>query len=127
MLRLLFIGFFLFSTIGYSQEWKSIYKSDDGMEVFFREHSKNLTWVKTTNIDVDKGGAFNTDKVKGERTELMKFDCENKKVGIIATVEYDNNGEVLYSKQVKEILVDMEYPYPDTMNEFFLGKYCELK
>ena len=116
-----------FTTIGYSQEWKSIHKSNDGIEVFFKNQSKNLVWVKTTNIDVDKGDILNSEIVKGQRIRLIKFNCQDKKMGVIATIEYDNNGEEIFSNQKKEILVDMEYPYPDTFNEFILKKYCNSK
>ena len=116
-----------FTTIGYSQEWESIYSSNDGIEVFFKNQSKNLVWVKTTNVDVDKGDMLNSEIVKGQRIRLIKFNCQDKKMGIIATIEYDNNGEVIFSNQKEEILVDMEYPYPDTFNEFILKKYCNSK
>lgn len=127
MKRFVVIIFISLSTIGYSQEWKSIHKSDDGIEVFFKNQSKNLVWVKAKNIDVNKGTIFEPKIVKGERVRLIKFDCEDKKMGVIATIEYDDNDEEIFSKQKDEVLVDMEYPYPDTFNDFILKKYCELK
>ena len=127
MKRFLIIILISFTTIGYSQEWESIHKSNDGIEVFFKNHSKNLVWVKTTNIDLVNRKTDDSEIVKGERVRLIKFDCEDKKMGVIATIEYDDNDEEIFSKQKQEILVDMEYPYPDTFDDFILKKYCELE
>ncbi|WP_353777328.1 hypothetical protein [Winogradskyella sp. 3972H.M.0a.05] len=124
MSRYLIIVFAFISTLGYSQEWEHISTSDDGKEVFMRPHSKSSAWIKTTNIDVYKS-YLDSEPVKGEIITLYRFDCEKLKIGTLATIQYDNEGKVVRSDQTEEILVKMEYPYPDSYGELFLKTFCK--
>lgn len=118
-----FMIFVFLSAFCFSQEWKLI-STDDDMETYIRSHSENTAWIKTTNVDIETG-VFESKIVKGQIVVLLKFDCENQKIGRLAEIQYDKDGEVLMSNQTKEILVDMEYPYPDSYSEFYLKTFCE--
>lgn len=124
MARSLFIVFALISTLTYSQEWEKLTTSKDGKEFFIRPHSKTSAWIKITNADVYKS-PLDSESVKGVVMVLFRFDCENLKLGTLASVEYDNDGKVLRSDQTEEILVDMEYPIPDSYGEYYLKTFCE--
>ena len=125
MARYLIILIALISHLGFSQEWEKIDSSDDGEEIFIRPHSKNSAWIKTTNTDVYKS-SLDSEPVKGQTMVLFRFDCDNLKLGVLANVQYDNEGEVVRSDQTNELLVDMKYPIPDSYGEFYLKTFCEL-
>ena len=48
---------------------------------------------------------------------LYKFDCGAKEMGIKSR-GYLTKDSVVDSDQTKDLLIDMEVPFPDTMEEF---------
>ena len=126
-LLLIIISFFAFS-YSFSQEWKLIDEGANGSETYIRPHSDNSAWIKKTKSDVpldyEKYGFDKT--TEGYTLVLYRFDCRSLKLGVLASNFYNNEGEVKYSKQLKEYEIDMNYAVPETIGEFWLKSFCEL-
>ena len=55
---------------------------------------------------------------------LWKFDCENKKAGLVQQNVYSKEDNLLASLKQNQYLEEMIYTIPDSVGEGFLGVFC---
>ena len=98
--------------------WTYLGTGDDGDELHYKKFKENYAWFKTLYGKPKKHKEFLGD----EHTTtgyliLYKFDCGAKEMGIKSRGYLTKDG-VVDSDQTKDLLIDMEVPFPDTMEEF---------
>ena len=54
---------------------------------------------------------------------LHEFDCENKMIGTLAEISYDENGDIITSSDYGK-LADLKHVIPDTLGEMILYNFC---
>lgn len=134
MKKALTLIIFLITITTYSQEskiegkdydgWTYIGNQDDGDELYYKNFKENFTWFKTLYAKPKKHKEFLGD----EHTTigfmvLYKFDCDAKEMGV-KTQGYLTKEGIVDSDQTKDLLIDMEVPFPDTIAEFYLNYFC---
>ncbi|WP_379964897.1 hypothetical protein [Epilithonimonas sp. UC225_85] len=121
---LLALSLSLFS-FSYSQDWKTISPGDEEA-VFYKYNTDNTGWFKTVSEKTEYYPKnSNVAKiVNGYTLALFKFDCDNKKMGILQMNVYSKEGKLLDHFEVNEIIADMSYVVPETMGERYFNEFC---
>ena len=136
MKKVLNLIIFLITITIYSQEskkegkvydgWTYLYTKDNGDELHYKKFKENYAWFKTLF-----GKPKKHKELSGEEHTtigyliLYKFDCSAKELGW-KSIGYLTEGGVVDSDHKVDVLIDMEVPFPDTMQEFHLEYYCKI-
>lgn len=123
---LLLLSFFIFS-FGYSQDWKLLFEIE-GATYYYKPNTDDNAWIKIVSAETEYYPDKFSKKAKivdGYRVLLWKFDCRNKKLGVIQVTTYSKDGKVLNTYKENEILVEMNYVNPDSVGEGLLNTFCE--
>ena len=116
----------VFSINTYSQNWEQILQTEQG-EYFYKPNTRNTAWIK----NVAEKTEYLSEKTKkneiidGYKMILWKFDCREKKLGVIQAIVYTKDGKSLDSFKQNEVLVEMDYVVPETIGEKLLYIFCE--
>ena len=121
---LLTLSFFVFS-FNYSQDWKTI-SLDDDEAVFYKYNTDDTAWFKTVseNTEYYPKNSKVAKIVNGYTLALFKFDCDEKKMGILQMNVYSKEGKIRDHFDVNEILADMSYVVPETIGEIYFNEFC---
>lgn len=120
---LLLLSFFIFS-FGYSQDWVMLFEIE-GATYYYKPNTDDNAWIKIVSAETEYYPDKFSKKAKivdGYRVLLWKFDCRNKKLGVIQVTTYSKDGKVLNTYKENEILVEMNYVNPDSVGE---GEYAQ--
>lgn len=123
---LLLLSFFIFS-FGYSQDWKLLFEIE-GATYYYKPNTDDNAWIKIVSSKTEYYSNESSQKSKivdGYKILLWKFDCRNKKIGVIKTSTYSKDGKIVDSNSVNEFLVEMDYVNPDSVGEELLTVFCE--
>jgi hypothetical protein len=63
--------------------------------------------------------------VDGYQLQLLKFDCREKKLGLVQHNVYSKDGKVLSTLEVKDYMIDMSYVIPDSLGENMINFFCD--
>ena len=116
MRKLLFAIVFLMTISTYSQQEKEWILIDDSESetIYIRKRTDDSAWFKTvykndkTKAKADSG----YDEVVRKSLVLFKFECINLMMGVLSSLKYDKDGNVITSNNVNEFLIQMEYVIP---------------
>lgn len=126
MKKILFITTLFITNCLIAQEWISIGKDSNGDEYYYKPNTNYTAWIKqiSTKISYYSNGKKQID---GYTIQLMKFDCDDKKIGLIQSTTYSKQGKPVNSFDIDDILVKMNYVVPDSLGEDFLNTFCTHK
>ena len=123
---LLIISFFTISFC-YSQDWEIVTKQENG-DFYYKPNTDETAWIKIVSDKTEyypSKTSSNTKTVDGYKIVLWKYDCTDKKIGIIKSTTYSKDGKVLENFSQKEYLVEMDYVNPETLGEALLLHFCK--
>lgn len=121
---LLLLSLLVFS-LSYAQDWKTI-SLDDEETVFYKYNTDDTAWFKTVSEKTEYY-AKNSKVAKivnGYTLALFKFDCDNKKMGLLQMNVYSKEGKLLDHFEMNEILAEMSYVVPETVGERYFNEFC---
>ena len=129
MRKLLFAIVFLMTISTYSQQEKEWILIDDSESetIYIRKRTDDSAWFKTvykndkTKAKADSG----YDEVVRKSLVLFKFECINLMMGVLSSLKYDKDGNVITSNNVNEFLIQMKYVVPDSYGEFIFEYFCD--
>ncbi|EPR72110.1 hypothetical protein ADIWIN_2949 [Winogradskyella psychrotolerans RS-3] len=121
-LIILFFAFYL-NANSQTSDWKLLNENEE-YKLFTRDHSDKAAWYKIEykKIKVNETIFGNKQKIK-KILILHKFDCENKMIGTLAEISYDENGDTIDSNDYGKY-ADLENVIPDSLGEMILFKFC---
>ena len=127
MKTILFLFFFSIFSFTYSQEWKFLLTTGES-EYFYRPNNSETAWFKIVSAKTEyyDKSLRKLKTVDGHKILLCKFDCENKKMGLIKFTTYNKEGKVIEYDSKNEVLVNMDYVNPDSVGEAMLYEFCKL-
>ena len=116
----------VFSIKTYSQNWEQILQTEQE-EYFYKPNTRNTAWVKVVSekTEYTSEKTLKNEIIDGYKMILWKFDCYEKKLGIIQAIIYSKDGKPLDSFKQNEILVEMDFVVPETVGEKLLYIFCE--
>lgn len=124
-MKYLIILFFAFNLNANSQtsEWKLLNENEE-FKIFTKDHSKKSAWymIEYKKIKINETILGDKQKIKKILT-LYEFDCENKMIGTLAEISYDENGDTITSNDYGKY-ADLEHVIPDTLGEMILYNFC---
>ncbi len=123
---LLLLSFFILS-FGYSQDWEMLFEIE-GATYYYKPNTDDNAWIKIVSAKTEYYPDKFSKKAKivdGHKILLWKFDCRNKKIGIIKTSTYSKDGKMLYSDSINEFLAEMDYVNPDSVGDALLTVFCD--
>ncbi|WP_374442729.1 hypothetical protein [Epilithonimonas sp.] len=110
--------FIILSILEYSQNWKLISTEDD-KAIYYKPNTYDTAWIKTASEKTEY--YLKNSKIakitKGYILTPFKFDCVDKKMGLLQMNVYSKAGKLLNHFEEKEIPVDMNYVIPETLGE----------
>ena len=108
----------------YSQQWEIMnIRDSDNTEYSYKSKSSNTAWVKTVQDKIEYFKNGKSAYTKGHEIVLYKFDCEEKKMGIMQVTVYDTNNNPLEIVDLGENR-KMQYVIPDSIGESLLLHFC---
>ncbi len=126
MKTILFFCFLLLSKFCYSQDWKLLFEVEDGT-YYYKPNTSETAWIKVVSNKTTYYPNKASTKLKtvdGYTIVLWKFNCEDRKLGLIQSNVYSKDGKLLDSIERNELLVDMRYVIPESIGEQMLTKFC---
>lgn len=128
MKRTTILFFLLTSLFAYSQDWEQIGENDSG-KYFYKPYTKNTAWVKkiSDKIEYFVDSPIKPKIVDGYQLVLWKFDCDDKKIGILQINTYTAHEKLLQSRNVPSYLMKMDYVTPDSIGEIYIETFCHGK
>jgi hypothetical protein len=129
MKKLLITVVFFITIATYSQqkkEWILINDTEDAT-FYIRKRTDDSAWFKTSykNDKIKERDDSGNDVVVRNSLVLFKFECTNLMMGVLSSLKYDKDGNVITSNNVNELFLRMEYVIPDTNGEFIFEYFCE--
>ena len=129
MKKLLITVVFFITIATYSQqkkEWILINDSED-RTFYIRKRTDDSAWFKTSykNDKIKERDDSGNDVVVRNSLVLFKFECTNLMMGVLSSLKYDKDGNVITSNNVNELFLQMEYVIPDTNGEFIFEYFCD--
>jgi hypothetical protein len=129
MKKLLITVVFFITIATYSQqkkEWILINDTEDAT-FYIRKRTEDSAWFKTSykNDKIKERDDSGNDVVVRNSLVLFKFECTNLMMGVLSSLKYDIDGNVITSNNVNELFLRMEYVIPDTNGEFIFEYFCE--
>jgi hypothetical protein len=129
MKKLLITVVFFITIATYSQqkkEWILINDTEDAT-FYIRKRTEDSAWFKTSykNDKIKERDDSGNDVVVRNSLVLFKFECTNLMMGVLSSLKYDKDGNVITSNNVNELFLRMEYVIPDTNGEFIFEYFCE--
>ena len=125
MKTILFLFVILFGENLVAQEWKYITTGTDGTEYYYKPNTSKNAWIKQVSSKTtyySKAGLKKT--VDGYSITLWKFDCEEKKIGLVQCSTYNTNGETLNTVTFKDYEIEFTYPIPGSTGESMINAFC---
>ncbi|WP_379964893.1 hypothetical protein [Epilithonimonas sp. UC225_85] len=121
---LLASGLSIFS-LSYAQDWKYIFENNTDT-FYYKPNTENTAWIKVISGKTEYYPKTSTGLkvIDGYVLTLWKFDCENKKAGLIQWNAYSKEDSFLVSFQQNTYLLEMVYAIPDSLEQGFLGVFC---
>ena len=107
-----------------AQGWNYLAEYNNTM-YYYKLNTGNTAWVKVvTNKASDYASTddSNPSTIEGYTIYLYKYSCTSKKIGILKTITYSNDGKLLDTKE--EYVTDMEPVKPDSVGEELLFELC---
>jgi hypothetical protein len=111
----------------YSQDWKLLHESPELGTYYYKPNNYQTAWIKIISEKTEyypSKTTANKKTVDGYKIVLWKFDCRDRKIGVIKSTTYSKDGTVLESYNKNEVLVDMDYVNPDSIGESLLNNFC---
>ena len=129
MKKLLITVVFFITIATYSQqkkEWILINDTEDAT-FYIRKRTDDSAWFKTSykNDKIKERDDSGNDVAVRNSLVLFKFECTNLMMGVLSSLKYDKDGNVITSNNVNELFLRMEYVIPDTNGEFIFEYFCE--
>ena len=129
MKKLLITVVFFITIATYSQqkkEWILINDSED-RTFYIRKRTDDSAWFKTSykNDKIKERDDSGNDVAVRNSLVLFKFECTNLMMGVLSSLKYDKDGNVITSNNVNELFLQMEYVIPDTNGEFIFEYFCD--
>ena len=129
MKKLLITVVFFITIATYSQqkkEWILINDSED-KTFYIRKRTDDTAWFKTSfkNDKIKERDDSGNDVAVRNSLVLFKFECTNLMMGVLSSLKYDKDGNIITSNNVNELFLRMEYVIPDTNGEFIFEYFCE--
>ncbi len=124
-MKYLIILFFVFNLNANSQtsEWKLLEENEE-FKIFTKDHSKKSSWYMMEYKKIKIEETILGDKQKIKRVLILhEFDCENKMMGTLAVISYDENGKTITSNDYGKY-ADLKHVIPDTLGERILYNFC---
>ncbi|MCD9853357.1 hypothetical protein LUD75_01470 [Epilithonimonas sp. JDS] len=121
---LLASSLFIFS-FSYAQEWKYIFENDTDT-FYYMPNTENTAWIKVVSGKTEYHPKSSTGLkvIDGYVLTLWKFDCDNRKAGLVQWKVYSKEDSLLNSLVQNKHLTEMAYVIPDSVGEGFLGVFC---
>lgn len=121
---LLALSLFIFS-FGYSQDWKFIFENNTD-SFYYKPNTEDTAWIKVISGKTEYFPKTSTGLrvIDGYILTLWKFDCENKKAGLLQWNIYSKEDSLLSSLKQNKYLIEMAYVIPDSVGEGFFGAFC---
>ena len=95
-------------------------------DYYYKLNSYNTAWTK----EISKKTKYYPTRsetpriIDGYQINLQKFDCSEKKMGIIQITTYSKSGKVLKTSKSTDYYVEMNYVIPDSLGESLLNAFC---
>ena len=129
MKKLLITVVFFITIATYSQqkkEWILINDTEDAT-FYIRKRTDDSAWFKTSykNDKIKERDDSGNDVAVRNSLVLFKFECTNLMMGVLSSLKYDKDGNVITSNNVNELFLRMEYVIPDTNGEFIFEYFCD--
>ena len=124
MKTILFLFVILFGENLVAQEWKYITKSANGTEYFYKPNTSKTAWIKQVSSQTAYYEKGQKKIVDGYNLTLWRFDCEDKKIGVVQQNTYNADGELLNTFTLKEYEIELTYVVPDTIGENLINTFC---
>ena len=137
MKKILFTVIFLMTIATYSQEDKEVGKVYDGWTFITKEKNGDEHYFKLRNVDFYASAWQKTiykapkeEEIEGviykakSRLVLYLFKCKERKIGVQALAIVTDDGVQNIEQEVRESMVKMMIPYPDTDLESLLELFC---
>ena len=129
MKKLLITVVFFITIATYSQqkkEWILINDSED-KTFYIRKRTDDTAWFKTSfkNDKIKERDDSGNDVAVRNSLVLFKFECTNLMMGVLSSLKYDKDGNIITSNNVNELFLQMEYVIPDTNGEFIFEYFCD--
>ena len=105
---LLIISLFVISFC-YSQDWELVTKQENGI-FYYKPNTNETAWIKIVSDKTEYYPSKTSSKTKivdGYKLVLWKYDCIEKKIGIIKSTTYTKAGKVLENFSQNELFVEM--------------------
>ena len=121
---LLALSLFIFS-FSYAQDWKFIFENTTDT-FYYKPNTDNTAWIKVISGKTEYYPKTSTGLkiIDGYVLTLWKFDCENKKAGLIQWNVYSKEDTLLATLKQNRYLVEMAYAIPDSVGDGFFGAFC---
>ncbi len=126
MKNLIFVLLLIYTLPSPEQKW-TLLDDNEKYTLYMRNNTKDSAWIKIEykKVQIQKNIIGQEEKLKME-LNLYKFDCNDKMMGTMAEIQYDDEGEVLRSDDNGKYPI-MENVIPDTLGEKILLEYCKNK
>lgn len=121
-LIILFFTFYL-NVNSQTPEWKLIDENEE-YKLYIKDHSDKAAWYKIeyNKIKINET-IFGVEQKIKKILMLHEFDCENKMIGTLADISYDENGDTIDSHDYGKS-ASLKNVIPDTLGEFMLLNFC---
>ena len=111
MKKLLITVVFFITIATYSQqkkEWILINDTEDAT-FYIRKRTDDSAWFKTSykNDKIKERDDSGNDVVVRNSLVLFKFECTNLMMGVLSSLKYDKDGNVITSNNVNELFLQM--------------------
>ncbi|SHK45079.1 hypothetical protein [Epilithonimonas mollis] len=118
------LSLFIFS-FSYSQDWKYIFESNTDI-FYYKPDTENTAWIKMISGKTEYYPKTSTGLkiIDGYILTLWRFDCENRKAGLVQWKLYTKEDSILASLSHNQYLSEMAYAIPEFVAEGFLGVFC---
>jgi len=112
-------------SFSYSQDWQFIFENNTDT-FYYKPNTENTIWIKMISSKTDYYPKTSTGLkvIDGYIVTLWKFDCENKKAGLVQQNVYSKEDNLLASLKQNQYLTEMKYVIPDSVGEGFFGVFC---
>jgi hypothetical protein len=106
----------------YSQktDWIELIDTEERTN-YYKVHTEDTAWFK---VDLKKDNKKHKGKVIRKILILIRFDCDKGTYGILSTIFYDDDSEVIEKESVNELFLTMEYVIPDSSIENYYIIFC---